>query len=225
MVISAKVSFITGKVKIVGVLGQINELQVGASVSPDDILVVTSEQQVNIGLENGLIISLRLGESFKVNPQDLTEIFSAQQRASEHINTQSSTADIQDGYIFSHLSAVTDKDGDIGDSPACLSLMPSAQCQVLGNSVESSPKDPFNQFNTATVGLYSVDSSPSFEKLFHCFLSFNPMPTTKQLLDIGMRGITSKNLSQVIQRIHLHKRSIRQLDDLQQLLHESHKLG
>ncbi|EPJ50945.1 MAG: hypothetical protein OFPI_18690 [Osedax symbiont Rs2] len=230
MVISAKVSFITGEVKIVDSLGQINELQVGASVSPEDILVVTAKKQVDIGLENGLIISLCQGESFKVNPQDLTEIFSAQQRTFEHIAADGSSTDVQDQYIFSHLSAVADVPSNTGDSTRCSQsqqqpLRPAVQHPVSVNSAKSASQANVNAVNTFSVGLYSVDRSPSFEKLFHCFLSFNPLPTAQQLLEIGMRGITVENLSQVTQQIHLHKGSIRQLDDLQQLLNKKHKLG
>ena len=230
MVNTAKISFITGEVKMVDSLGQINELQVGASVSPEDILVVTDKKQVDIGLENGLIISLRQGESFKINPQDLTEIFSAQQRISGHIAADGSTTDVHDQYIFSHLSAVADTPSNTGDSTRCSQsqqqpLSPAVQHPVSVNSAKSASQAPVSAVYKLSVGLYSVDRSPNFEKLFHCFLSFNPLPTAQQLLEIGMCGITAENLSQVTQLIHLHKGSIRQLDDLQQLLNENHKLG
>ena len=53
MTISAKVSSFTGEVKIIDSFGKIHDLQIGTSVNPEDILVVTSEKTVNIGLDNG----------------------------------------------------------------------------------------------------------------------------------------------------------------------------
>ena len=218
MTISAKVSSFTGEVKIIDSFGKIHDLQIGTSVNPEDILVVTSEKTVNIGLDNGLIISLRLGESYKANVQDLTEIFSAQQRASGTINTQNRAADNQDCYLFSHLSAVTGNESDDSAVAQTQQLMPVLQYSTVGNTDNSPEKCQVTPFSTTNSSFYIVDSSPNFEKLFHCFLSFNPLPTAEQLLEIGMWGITAENLSQITQKIHLHKRAIRQLDDLQRLV-------
>ncbi|MCJ8300657.1 MAG: hypothetical protein MJK13_17230, partial [Pseudomonadales bacterium] len=88
----------------------------------------------------------------------------------------------------------------------------------LVNNLKVPQKHPVSSFNAANRALYNVDSSPSFEKLFHCFLSFNPLPTAQQLIEIGICGITAENLSEVTQSIHLHKGSIRELDDLQRLV-------
>jgi len=220
MTISAKVSSFTGEVKVIDSFGKIREFQIGISINPEDILVVTSETAVNIYLENGLIISLRLGESYKASEQDLTKIFSEQQRESGAINTQSRAADNQECYLFSHLSTVTDT---TNDSAACAltqtqQLMSLLQFPVLDNVDNSLEKYQVTPFRITNSSRYIVDSSPNFEKLFHCFISFNPLPTAEQLREIGMRGITAENLSRVTQEIHLHKSAIRQLGDLQRLV-------
>ncbi|MCJ8340507.1 MAG: hypothetical protein MJK10_18735 [Pseudomonadales bacterium] len=217
MAISAKVIYFTGEVKIIDSSQQMLQLQVGSRVNAEDVLVVTSANQVNIGLENGLIISLSPGESFKASAQDLTDLLSAQKQTSSDITTQSSTKNILDCFIFSHLSAIA----DIEHSAACTQPQPqmsSPPGSALVNNLKASQVHPVNSFNAANCSLYTVDSSSSFEKLFHCFLSFNPLPTAQQLLEIGICGITAENLSEVIQRIHLHKGSIRELDDLQRLV-------